>query len=68
MTATHVEIILKMYEGCKPLELTAEHARKCWAARIYLGSANRKNQMKQYIYRRDDNQTAGAHIFNQKLW
>merc|ERR1712026_643776 len=58
-----------MSGGCKPLELTAEDARKCLAAKIHLGSANCKYQMKQYVYRRGDNQTAGAHIFNlQKFW
>merc|ERR1712026_415019 len=58
-----------MSGGCKPLELTAEDARKCLAAKIHLGSANCKYQMKQYVYKRGDNQTAGAHIFNiQKFW
>jgi len=58
-----------MSGGCKPLELTAEDARKCLAAKIHLGSANCKYQMRQYVYKRGDNQTAGAHIFNlQKFW
>lgn len=58
-----------MSGGCKPLELTAEDARKCLAAKLHLGSTNCKYQMKQYVYKRGDNQTAGAHIFNiQKFW
>jgi len=58
-----------MSGGIKALELNAEDARKCLAAKLHLGSPNCKYQMKQYVYRRGDAATGGAHILNlQKVW
>jgi len=55
-----------MSSGYKPLELSADDARKIISAEMHIGSKNCNFQMGQYVFKRN---TAGAHIIDiGKMW